>query len=187
MFLGSFRITPRLLNYTAVRGFKVFTPALFKIGDTIPTGLKGIYESSPGNDVDIGKEVTNGKFIIVGVPAAFSPACSSAHVPGFINLLDDFKAKGISQVLITCVNDPFVTKAWASQLNCPPDLRILADTQGEFAKAAGKLFDSKKIFGNERSSRYALIVKDGKVLNQFLEPDKIGLKFSTAETVLSAL
>ncbi|KAL2710752.1 Redoxin domain-containing protein [Kluyveromyces marxianus] len=177
----------RLTTPVAARGFKTFAPALFKAGDSIPTGLKGLHESSPGNTVDLGKEVQHGKYVIVGLPAAFSPACSASHVPGYIKHLDQLKEKGVKQVFVTAVNDSFVTQAWAESLGVPSDIRIIADTLGEFAKAGDHLFDSKQIFGNERSIRYAVIVQDGKVVQEFAEPDKIGVDVSSAENVLKHL
>lgn len=171
----------------AIRGFKTTRPTLFKAGDSVPTGLKGLQETSPGNSIDIGKEVAKGKTIIVGLPAAFSPACSASHVPGYIKHLPELKQKGVSQVLVTTVNDSFVTQAWSEALKCPKEVRIIADTQGEFARAGGHLFDSKHIFGNERSVRYAAIVEDGKVVKEFVEPDKIGVDVSSAENILKNL
>lgn len=169
------------------RGFRTLSPQLFQKGDKIPTGLPGLKENSPGNSVDLGKEVAKGKYIIVGVPAAFSPACSASHVPGYIEHLPQLKEKGVKQVLITAVNDPFVTAAWGKSLHVPSDVRIIADTEGAFAKAGDHLFDSTKVFGNERSIRYAAVVQDGEVVEEFAEPDKTGVDVSSAESVLRHL
>ncbi|CCE61134.1 hypothetical protein TPHA_0A00490 [Tetrapisispora phaffii CBS 4417] len=169
------------------RGFKTTCVASFKEGSKIPEGYVGVYENSPGNPFDIGKATSKGKYIVVGLPAAFSPACSSSHVPGFIEHLPELKAKGVKQVIVATVNDSFVTKAWAESLQTPEDIRIIADTQGDFARKGGYLFDSKNIFGNDRSIRYALIVEDGKVIKEFCEPDKTGLKVSSAANVLKYL
>ncbi|QLL33315.1 hypothetical protein HG536_0E02260 [Torulaspora globosa] len=171
----------------AARTFRTFGPALFKTGDKIPTGLGGLRENSPGNSVDLGLEVASGKYVIVGLPAAFSPACSATHVPGYIKHLPQLKEKGIKQVFVTTVNDPFVTAAWGKSLGVPSDIRIIADTEGTFAKAGGHLFDSKKVFGNDRSVRFAAIVKDGKVVTELVEPDKTGVDVSSAENILKHL
>lgn len=160
---------------------------MFEVGDKIPTGIPGLQEGAPSNKVDLGKEVAKGKNIIVGVPAAFSPACTATHVPGYIEHLQDFKKKGFNQVFVTAVNDAFVTKAWSDSLHCPADVHIIADTQGEFARAGATLFDSKAIFGNDRSIRYALVVDNGEVVKAFAEPDKTGVNVSSAENVLKSL
>lgn len=175
------------VNLPSKRGFKSFSPYLFNIGDVIPKGLQGLQENSPGNTADIGADVAKGTHVIVGLPAAFSPACSSSHVPGYIEHLSDLKKKGIDNVIVTTVNDSFVTKAWSDSFDLPQDIRIIADTQGKFADAGGYLFDSKRIFGNDRSMRYALIVKEGKVVQEFLEPDKTGLNISSAANILKHL
>lgn len=169
------------------RGFKTYGPTLFKAGASIPAGIPGLQENSPGNAVDLAKEVAHGKYIVIGLPAAFSPACSASHIPGYIKHLEELKKKGVKQVLVTTVNDAFVTAAWSKSLGTPKDIRIIADTQGAFAKAGQHLFDSKKIFGNDRSVRYAAIVQDGKVVQEFDEPDKTGVDVSSAENVLKHL
>lgn len=171
----------------SARTFRAAAPALFKKGDKIPTGLPGLKENSPGNDIDLGKEVSEGKYIIVGLPAAFSPACSASHIPGYITHMPQLREKGIKQVLVATVNDPFVTAAWGKSLGVPTDIRIIADTEGAFAKAGDHLFDSKKVFGNDRSVRYATIVEDGKVVKELVEPDKTGVDVSSAENVLRHL
>ena len=71
-------------SFKFIRGFKTTRPALFNAGDLIPKGLPGLQENSPGNSVDIGEEVSKGRYIVIGLPAAFSPACSASHVPGYI-------------------------------------------------------------------------------------------------------
>ncbi|SCU97413.1 LAME_0F19592g1_1 [Lachancea meyersii CBS 8951] len=168
--------------------FHTYNPLkMFQVGDVIKTGLAGIQENSPGNAVDIGKEVSKGKHIIVGVPAAFSPACTASHIPGYAAKLSELKAKGVENVFVTCVNDAFVTKAWADSLKIPSDIHILADTRGEFAKSGDTLFDSEEVFGNKRNYRYAIVVENGKVIAAYEEPDKTGVNVSSAENVLKAL
>ncbi|RMJ26721.1 AhpC TSA family protein [Aspergillus sp. HF37] len=156
-------------------------PAFVQKGDAIPD-LEVLTENSPGNKVNLAKEV-KGKGVIVGVPAAFSPACSSTHVPGYIN---HPKLNEAGQVFVVSVNDPFVTKAWGSLLDPSgkSGVRFLGDPSGKFTEALDLSFDSTSIFGNYRSKRYALVVEDGKVKDAFVEPDNAGVNVSTAEKVL---
>ncbi|KAJ5662429.1 Redoxin [Penicillium maclennaniae] len=143
--------------------FHSTAPAFVQKGDPIPS-------------LDLGKGV------IIGVPAAFSPACSSSHIPGYIN---HPKLKEAGQVFVVAVNDPF-----HQGLGCLLDptgksgVRFLGDPSGEFTKALDLSFDSSAIFGNDRSKRYALLVENGKVKQAFVEPDNIGLNVSAAEKVL---
>jgi len=85
--------------------------AFVKVGDAIPS--VELVEKSPGNKVNLKDEI-KGRALIIGVPAAFSPACSNSHIPGYIN---HPKLKDAGDVFVVAVNDPFVTKAWGDQLD----------------------------------------------------------------------
>ncbi|KAA8913630.1 AhpC/TSA family protein [Sphaerosporella brunnea] len=123
------------------------------------------------------------KAIVVGVPAAFSPACSATHVPGYI------AAKSGIPTYVVSVNDAFVMKAWKESLlkDGTPEFRFLADPAGALTAALDMEFDSEKIFGNKRSKRYALYVQNGKVKQVFVEPDNTGVSESAAGKVLEAI
>lgn len=143
-----------------------------------------LFKDSPGNEFDLADAVKNGKNVIVGVPGAFSPACSGSHVPGFIKNAKDFKDKGYDGIYVVAVNDPFVTKAWADALGANGLVQILSDPKGDFSKAFDALFDASKFFGNPRSKRYAALIQDGKVKDVFEEPDNVSLKNSESSNVL---
>ncbi|OQD74597.1 hypothetical protein PENDEC_c010G05987 [Penicillium decumbens] len=170
---------PRVRPQAAL--FHSTAPAFVQKGDSIPSF--DLVENSPGNKVNLANEL-KGKGVIIGVPAAFSPACSASHIPGFIN---HPKLKEAGQVFVVAVNDPFVTKAWATSLDPTgkSGIRFLGDPSGKFTEALDLSFDSSTIFGNNRSKRYALLVENGKVKEAFVEPDNIGLNVSAAEKVLS--
>ncbi|EDK43565.1 conserved hypothetical protein [Lodderomyces elongisporus NRRL YB-4239] len=162
-------------------------------GDSIPSTK--LFENSPGNDVDLNQETASGTSVIIGVPGAFSPGCTKNHIPEYLKNLDAFKGKGVEQIFVVAVNDPFVTKAWGEQLlkdNSAPTsateaVRFLADSTGAFTRDLGLLFDATKVFGNERSKRYALLVRDGKVAEAFVEPDNTSVDVSAAPKVLNIL
>ncbi|GAD94822.1 AhpC/TSA family protein [Paecilomyces variotii No. 5] len=176
------RLTTALPRVHAQRAlFHSTRPAFVKAGDAIPD-LDVLVEDSPGNKVNLAKEL-KGKGVIVGTPAAFSPACSATHVPGYIN---HPKLKDAGKVFVVSVNDPFVTKAWGASLDPTgkSGIRFLGDPTGKFTEALDLTFDSATIFGNTRGKRYALKVEDGKVKEAFVEPDNTGVNVSTAEKVL---
>ncbi|EAZ63834.1 putative thioredoxin peroxidase [Scheffersomyces stipitis CBS 6054] len=156
------------------------------VGAKIPSTI--VYENSPGNQVNLAEEVAEGKSIIIGVPGAFSPACSSSHVPGFIKRLRGFNEKGFQKFFVVAVNDAFVTKAWGDALLgstvAGAQIKFLADPSGAFTKDLDLLFDATKFFGNERSRRYALIVEDGTVTKTFVEPDNTSVVVSDSANVL---
>ncbi|KAG2735155.1 hypothetical protein G9P44_001369 [Scheffersomyces stipitis] len=138
------------------------------VGAKIPSTI--VYENSPGNQVNLAEEVAEGKSIIIGVPGAFSPACSSSH-----------------KFFVVVVNDAFVTKAWGDALLgstvAGAQIKFLADPSGAFTKDLDLLFDATKFFGNERSRRYALIVEDGTVTKTFVEPDNTSVVVSDSANV----
>ncbi|CAK9438450.1 uncharacterized protein LODBEIA_P26740 [Lodderomyces beijingensis] len=155
------------------------------VGESISSSK--VFENSPGNDVNLAEETSSGKSIIVGVPGAFSPGCSKSHVPGYIKNSKAFGDKGYKQIFVVAVNDPFVTKAWGDDLsdaNGASNVRFIADPTGAFTKELDLLFDATKVFGNERSKRYALTVEDGKITNTFVEPDNTSVNVSDAVKVL---
>jgi 2-Cys peroxiredoxin 5 len=105
---------------TPLRSFSTTTRRLLQVGDQIPS-VSTLREGSPGNVVDLAELTKQGKSIIVGVPGAFSPACSASHVPGYLNNLSKFEQKGY-KVFVTGVNDSFVFKAWGESLNADPNV-----------------------------------------------------------------
>ncbi|KAF2487269.1 AhpC/TSA family protein [Neohortaea acidophila] len=149
-------------------------------GDKIPD--IDLVENSPGNKVSLATEL-KGKGVIVGVPAAFSPSCSAKHIPGYIK---SPHLKDAGQVFVVSVNDPFVMKAWAENLDpgAASGIRFLADPHAAFTNALDLAFDATAIFGQPRSKRYALTVKDGKIDGVHVEPDNTGVDVSAAEKVL---
>lgn len=173
-------LAPRAVG--AARGFQSTARVSVQVGDSIPS--IDLVETSPGNKVNIAKEL-QGKGVIVGVPAAFSPACSSSHVPGYIN---HPALKNAGKVFVVSVNDPFVMGAWGTTLDPTgkSGIRFLADPHSELTSALDLSFDGAAIFGNARSKRYALVVENGKVTKAFVEPDNTGLDVSAAEKVLGS-
>ncbi|KAL8950711.1 MAG: hypothetical protein Q9222_003270 [Ikaeria aurantiellina] len=172
------RVLPR--STAARRTFTTTSPALVKVGDRIPN--IELVEGSPGNKVNLAQAL-KGKGVIVGVPAAFSPACSASHIPGYLN---SPSLKSAGEVFVISVNDAFVMKAWGATLD-PTNksgIRFLGDPDAKFTNALDLSFESSSIFGNDRSKRYALVVEDGKVKEAYVEPDNTGVDVSSADKVL---
>jgi peroxiredoxin len=131
-------------------------------------------------------ELFNGKKVVVfGLPGAFTPTCSAAHLPGFVVKADDILAAGVDSIICISVNDAFVMDTWGKQQHAEKILMI-ADGNADFARAVGMDLDlSARGFG-VRSDRYAMIVDDGVVtLVNREEPRKF--EVSDAETILAAL
>ncbi|KAJ4387939.1 hypothetical protein N0V93_008542 [Gnomoniopsis smithogilvyi] len=168
-------------SITATRGFHSTRPAFVKVGDSIPH--LELTEGSPANKVNLAQELSSADGLIIGVPGAFSPGCSQKHIPSY---LTHPGLRDAGKVFVVAVNDPFVMKAWGDLLD--PEgilgMRFIADSTGEFTKALELDFDATKVFGNHRSKRYALVVKDGKVKSTHIEKDGTGTNDSMADKVL---
>ncbi|KAJ5809808.1 Redoxin [Penicillium pulvis] len=165
--------------------FHKTAPAFVQKGDAIPD-LNVLVENSPATR-STSPRSSRARVLLSAFPLlSVRPACSSTHVPGFIN---HPKLKEAGQVFVVAVNDPFVTKAWADSLdpNGKSGIRFLGDPTAKFSEALDLTFDSTAIFGNIRSKRYALLVEDGKVKEAFVEPDNAGLNVSAAEKVLDLI
>ncbi|CCH43593.1 putative peroxiredoxin [Wickerhamomyces ciferrii] len=176
--LSQFRSTLlRAPRFTAARTFKTSAASFLQVGDSIPS-VGSLREGSPGNEVDLA-ELTKSV-------CAFSPACSASHVPGYVQNLKEFTNKNYN-VFVSTVNDAFVTKAWADQLGEGSNVRFIADPEAEFAKAADLSIDATPFFGNIRNKRFVLIVEDGKVKEQIVEPDNFGLDITKAEEILKKI
>lgn len=124
------------------------------------------------------------KVVLFAVPGAFTPTCSEAHLPGYVVLADQFKAKGVDLIACVSVNDAFVMKAWGEAQNAS-ELLMLADGDASFTKALGLEMDTAG-FGCVRSQRYAMIIDDGVVTLLNVEAPK-SFEVSKAEVVLAAL
>ncbi|ODA75973.1 hypothetical protein RJ55_08614 [Drechmeria coniospora] len=181
-FRASLRPVARALP-GAVRSFHSTPRALVKAGDGLPD-FGGLYENSPGNQINLAKEFQSSDGYIIGVPGAFTGTCSSKHVPSYMNHPNLDKA---GQVFVVSVNDPFVMKAWSEQLDPTGQtgIRFLADPTAEFTKALDLGFDAP-IFGHTRSQRYALKVENGKITKTHIEPDATGADVSMADKVLGS-
>ena len=122
---------------------------------------------------------------LFSVPGAFTPTCSAKHLPGFVAKAAELKAKGIDEIACTAVNDPFVMGAWGKSAGSD-DVTMLADGNGEFARALGLTMDGSGAGLGQRGQRFAMVVNDGVVEKLFVEaPGEF--KVSSAEHMLENL
>ena len=126
----------------------------------------------------------NKKVVIFALPCAFTPTCSTAHLPGYVVLSDELKAKGIDLIACVSVNDAFVMKAWGDAQNAE-NLLMLGDGDASFTKALGLEMDTAG-FGGIRSQRYAMVV-DNNVVTQLNVEEAKAFEVSSAEAILASL
>ena len=126
--------------------------------------------------------------VVFSLPGAFTPTCSSTHVPRFNELAAAFKEQGIDEIVCLSVNDPFVLQAWAQDQEAD-NIRFLSDGNGEFTRGMGMLVGKEDLSFGSRSWRYSMLVRDGVVEKMFVEPDVEGDPFevSDADTMLEYL
>ena len=123
---------------------------------------------------------------IFSVPGAFTPTCSAKHLPGFIEKADALKAMGVDEIACTAVNDAFGMGAWGKSAGADGKVTMLADGNGEFAKAVGLTMDGSKFGLGTRGQRFSMIVKDGVVEDLNVE-EPGDFKVSSADYMLEKL
>jgi peroxiredoxin len=133
------------------------------------------------------EQLFGGKTVVLfSVPGAFTPTCDAKHLPGFVELAEQIKAKGVDTIACTAVNDVFVMNAWGKHGNVGDKILMLADGNGAYVKALGLEMDGTKFGMGLRGQRFALIVKNGVATH--VDVEKPGeFKVSAAEHVLSQL
>lgn len=126
--------------------------------------------------------------ILFALPGAFTPTCSSTHLPRYNELAPVFQANGIDDIICLSVNDPFVMDAWAGDQNAE-HISMLPDGNGDFSRGMGMLVNKADLGFGDRSWRYAMLVRDGVIEKMFIEPDVPGDPFevSDADTMLNYL
>lgn len=109
------------------------------------------------------------KVVLFALPGAFTPTCSSTHLPGYEEKYDELKTLGVDEVYCLSVNDTFVMNAWGKELGANK-VKLLPDGSGEFTKSLGMSVKKDNLGFGERSWRYSLLVEDGEIKKAFIEP-----------------
>lgn len=132
------------------------------------------------DDLFAGKNV-----VVFSLPGAFTPTCSSTHLPRFNELAPAFREQGIDSIICVSVNDPFVMEEWGKDQEAE-NIYLLPDGNGEFTGKMGLLVDKSDLNFGKRSWRYSMLVRNKTIEKQFLEPQEPGdpFKVSDADTML---
>ncbi len=126
--------------------------------------------------------------LVFSLPGAFTPTCSSSHLPRYNELFPVFQAHGVDEILCVSVNDTFVMNAWKQDQEAE-NITFIPDGNGEFTDGMGMLVDKNDLGFGKRSWRYSMLVKNGVVEKMFIEPNEPGdpFKVSDADTMLNYL
>jgi len=132
-------------------------------------------------------ELFKGKTVVLfSVPGAFTPTCDAKHLPGFVQLADQIRAKGVDTIACMAVNDVFVMNAWGKAQGVGDKVLMLADGNGEYAKALGLELDASGFGMGTRGQRFAIVARDGVATR--VEVEQPGqFKVSAAEAILGQL
>ena len=163
------------------------------IGQTLPAGVLTEFLEVAGEGCSIGpnafkvEDMVKGKKIaIFGLPGAYTPTCSVKHLPSFVTLAGELKAKGVDEIWCLATNDAFVMNAWGKVNDAIGKVRMMADGSVAYTKALGLVLDLTERGMGKRTDRFAMIVQDGVV--QWLGHEAPGkYELSSAESVLANL
>ena len=157
-----------------------------KVGDKMPAGTFKTPTTDGPQNITTDQLFAGKKVVLFSVPGAFTPTCDARHLPGFIQHADDFKAKGVDTVACMAVNDVFVMNAWAKASAVEGKVVMLADGNGDYARALGLEMDAKGFGMGVRGQRFAIVVDNGVVKSLFVEA--LGkFEVSSADHLLSQL
>ena len=155
------------------------------VGDTLPSATLVKVTADGPDQVGTTDYFAGRTVALFAVPGAFTPTCSAKHLPGFVEKHAELKAKGVDEIACTSVNDAFVLDAWSKQ-NDASGVTMLADGNGDFARALGLEMDGSKFGLGTRSQRYSMLVEDGVVTQLHVEqPGEF--KVSSAEHLLGEI
>ncbi len=156
-----------------------------QVGDRIPSAVLSQMSDKGPQPVTTADYFAGRKVILFSVPGAFTPTCSAFHLPGFVENLEAFSDKGIDVIGCVAVNDVFVMHAWGKSA-AAKGIDMLADGNGEFAKALGLEMDGSAFGMGTRGQRFALVADDG-IVTQLMVEAPGEFRVSSAESVLALL
>lgn len=154
-------------------------------GQNVPQVTFRTRDNHEWRDVSSDEIFKNKTVVVFSLPGAFTPTCSSTHVPRYNQLAPAFKENGVDDIVCVSVNDAFVMNEWKKEQHAN-NLTFLPDGNGDFSEGMGMLVDKNDIGFGKRSWRYSMLVKDGVIEKMFIEPNKPGDPFevSDADTML---
>lgn len=155
------------------------------VGQKVPNVTFRTRQGDSWKDVTTDELFAGKKVIVFSLPGAFTPTCSSSHLPRYNELAKDFNENGVDSILCVSVNDTFVMNAWAADEESE-NIIMIPDGNGEFTEGMGMLVGKEDLGFGKRSWRYSMLVNDGVIEEAFIEPIKDGDPFevSDADTML---
>ena len=156
-------------------------------GDKLPPATLKQMTGDGIEDVSLAEFVAGKKVIIFGLPGAYTPVCSTSHLPGYVAEADKLKAEGTVEIACISVNDPFVMAAWGEQQGATGKVTMLCDTDASFTTSIGMDLDLAQLGCGTRSQRYSMVVEDGVVTRINVETSIFDHGASAASSLLAAV
>jgi len=157
-----------------------------KVGDRMPAGKFKIMGENGPQDLTTAQLFDGKRVVLFSVPGAFTPTCNAKHLPGYVTQADAMRAKGIDTIACMAVNDVFVMNAWGKSTGVGEKVMMLADGNGEYARALGLELDATGFGMGKRGQRFAIVIDNGVVAKVNVEAGG-EFKVSAAEYVLGQL
>jgi len=149
-------------------------------GQRVPDVTFPVRQGNDWKQVTTDDLFKNKTVVVFSLPGAFTPTCSSTHLPRYNELASTFRAAGVDDIICVSVNDTFVMNEWAKDQESA-NITLLPDGNGDFTEGMGMLVDKRDLGFGKRSWRYSMLVKDGVVQKMFIEPQKEGDPFEVSD------
>ena len=151
-----------------------------KQGDNVPAATFKRLTATGIENISTDTLLKGKKVIVFGLPGAYTPVCSTSHLPGFVAKAAELKGKGVDEIACVSVNDPFVMQAWGKEHGTDGKVTMLSDADGSFTKAIGLAIDLPDFGLSGRSERYSMVVENGVVKSVNVEKSVLDHGISSA-------
>ena len=158
-----------------------------KENDIMPNSEIFVLENGEPIKKNIEDLLKSKKTVIFGLPGAYTSVCSAKHLPGYVNMYQQYKDKGVELIICMSVNDPFVMSAWGKENNVGDKILMIGDPFLNFTKAIGAEVDKSGRGLGVRSNRYTILVDDMKVIKLQEEKDTGSCEISAAENFIKLI
>jgi glutaredoxin/glutathione-dependent peroxiredoxin len=157
------------------------------VGDKVPKALFQVFGDDGPFELTSDEVFAGKRVAVFSMPGAFTRGCSAVHLPSVVSSAQELKNKGVDDVVIVCVNDPFVMRAWGLSTGAiAAGIRMLADSSGAFTEALGMIFSNPATGLLNRSRRFSMLVVDGVITILNIEPGR-EIACSTGEALLEQI
>ena len=156
-----------------------------EVGAAVPSATLKHLTSAGIEDLELSPLLKGKRVILFGLPGAYTPVCSTQHLPGFVEDADRLKAGGVAAIACISANDPFVMSAWGKEHGVGDKVMMLCDPEAAFTKSLGLSLDLSGLGLGERSKRWSMVVEDGVVATVNVEDSIFDAHVSGAANLLA--